>query len=207
MVPPNFSIFPYWVLGLDVPLRIWVQIKPCTAQWRAMTGKQASDFSGLFRSVHSIPQIIASQGLILSTLPAQLKDFKSMPYIAQLPSHGKLLLATVAQIYQARRINKPGCSPAVEGLPAEHWNPHYMWGWGAPPPRTPGPHQWSGRFLGITGRDPSVCKSNRLHCSHPPVFLYKNGVCSINSSRMIGKFPAVLNFNRLFLRLDRFICN
>ena len=108
MVPPNFSIFPYWVLGLDVPLRIWVQIKPCTAQWRAMTGKQASDFSGLFRSVHSIPQIIASQGLILSTLPAQLKDFKSMPYIAQLPSHGKLLLATVAQIYQARRINKPG---------------------------------------------------------------------------------------------------
>ena len=23
--------------------------------------------------------------------------------------------------------------------------------------------QWSGRFLGITGWDPSVCKSNRLH--------------------------------------------
>ena len=27
----------------------------------------------------------------------------------------------------------------------------------------PGSDQWSGRFLGITGWDPSVCKSNRLH--------------------------------------------
>ena len=24
-------------------------------------------------------------------------------------------------------------------------------------------HQWSGRFLGITGWDPSICKPNRLH--------------------------------------------
>ena len=26
-------------------------------------------------------------------------------------------------------------------------------------------------------------------------------------SNMIGNFPAVLNFNRLFLKLDQFICN
>jgi hypothetical protein len=36
----------------------------------------------------------------------------------------------------------------------------------------------------------------------------KFGVYSyINSSSMIGNSPAVLNFNRLFLELNRFICN
>ena len=30
---------------------------------------------------------------------------------------------------------------------------------------------------------------------------------SIDSSKMIGKFPDALNFNRLFLELNRFICN
>jgi hypothetical protein len=30
---------------------------------------------------------------------------------------------------------------------------------------------------------------------------------TINSSVMIGNFPAVLNFNRLFLKLNQFICN
>ena len=35
-----------------------------------------------------------------------------------------------------------------------------------------------------------------------------NGVYSINSSKTIGNFPAiVLNFNQLFLKLNRFICN
>ena len=29
----------------------------------------------------------------------------------------------------------------------------------------------------------------------------------MNSSKMIGNFPAVLNFNPLFLKLNRFICN
>ena len=29
----------------------------------------------------------------------------------------------------------------------------------------------------------------------------------MNSSKMIGKFPAVVNFNRLYLKLNRFICN
>ena len=31
-------------------------------------------------------------------------------------------------------------------------------------------------------------------CSHPPVFLYKFGVYSINSSKMTGNFPAVWIF-------------
>ena len=44
-------------------------------------------------------------------------------------------------------------------------------------------------------------------CWNPPVFLYQIGVNSMNSSKMIGKFLAVLNFNRLFLHLNRFICN
>ena len=42
---------------------------------------------------------------------------------------------------------------------------------------------------------------------HPSVFLYEIGVYSIDSSQIIGDFPAVLNFNRLFLKLNRFICN
>ena len=67
--------------------------------------------------------------------------------------------------------------------------------------------QWSGRFLGIIGWDPSVCKSNRLHVDILRFFLYYIGVYSINSSKMIGNFPAVSNFNRLYLKLNRFIYN
>ena len=59
----------------------------------------------------------------------------------------------------------------------------------------------------VTGWDPSVCKSNRFTCSHPPVFLHKIGVFSVDSSKLIGNFPADLNFNRLFLKLNWFICN
>ena len=32
-------------------------------------------------------------------------------------------------------------------------------------------------------------------------------ISSINSSKMIGNFPAVLTFNRLFLKLNRFTCS
>jgi hypothetical protein len=39
------------------------------------------------------------------------------------------------------------------------------------------------------------------------VLLYEIGVYSINSSKRIGNFHAVLNFNRLFLKLNRFVCN
>ena len=46
----------------------------------------------------------------------------------------------------------------------------------------------------------SVLLSDRLHVHIPPAFLYQIGVYSTNSSKMIGNFPAVLNFNR-------FICN
>ena len=69
-------------------------------------------------------------------------------------------------------------------------------------------HWWSGRFLCITGGGPklSVCKSIRLHV-HILRFSYiKIGVYSIDSSKMMGNFPAVLNFDRLFLKLNRFIC-
>ena len=72
------------------------------------------------------------------------------------------------------------------------------------------PLQWSGRVLGmISGWDPSVCKSNRWHVDILRDFLYYSiGVLySINSSKMIGNFPAVSNFNWLFLKLYRFICN
>ena len=67
------------------------------------------------------------------------------------------------------------------------------------------PKQWSGRFVGIIGWSPSVCKSNWLHVRHPPVFLYWLGVYSVNSSKKIDNFPAVLNINWLFLKLNWFI--
>jgi hypothetical protein len=67
--------------------------------------------------------------------------------------------------------------------------------------------QWSGRLLGIISWDPSVCKSNRLHVDILR-FIYINiEVCSINSSKVIGNSPEVLNFNQLFLKLNRFIYN
>ena len=42
-----------------------------------------------------------------------------------------------------------------------------------------------------------------LHVGHLPVFLYGFGVYYIDSSEMFGKFPEVLHFNRLFLKLNR----
>ena len=38
-------------------------------------------------------------------------------------------------------------------------------------------------------------------------FLYESEIDSMNSSRKIGKFPKVSNFQWLFLKLDRFDCN
>ena len=65
--------------------------------------------------------------------------------------------------------------------------------------------QWSGRFLGIiTGWDPSVCKSNRLPLD---ILQFSFIKYPIDSSIMIGNFLAVLKFNRLFLKLNRLICN
>jgi hypothetical protein len=49
----------------------------------------------------------------------------------------------------------------------------------------------------MIGWDPSVCKSNRLHVDILRFF-----------SKVMGNSPEVLmNFNRLFLKLNRFICN
>ena len=38
------------------------------------------------------------------------------------------------------------------------------------------------------------------------LFIYLFHIISIDSSNMIGNFPEVLNFNWLFLKLNRFIC-
>ena len=56
-----------------------------------------------------------------------------------------------------------------------------------------------GRVLGIIGWNPSVLQVQLVPCWLPPIFLSEIGVYSINSSETIGKFPAVSNFNRLFL--------
>ena len=50
------------------------------------------------------------------------------------------------------------------------------------------------------GQDPSDSKSNRLHVDIFRFWCFHSfEVCSIDSSKMIGKFPTVLNLNQLFL--------
>jgi hypothetical protein len=55
--------------------------------------------------------------------------------------------------------------------------------------------------------DPMVCKSNRFHVD---IFRFISSnlryVPYIPPSEMIGEFPEVLNFNRIFLELNRFVC-
>jgi hypothetical protein len=71
-------------------------------------------------------------------------------------------------------------------------------------------HQCSGSFWAYNkvGQDPSDSKSNRWHgdifrfCFHSfEIHSY------IYSSKMIGNSHEVSNFNQLFLKLNRFICN
>ena len=64
-----------------------------------------------------------------------------------------------------------------------------------------------GKFLGIVRQDPSDSESNRLHVDIFQFCSLSFEVYSIDSSKMIGKFPEVSNFNRLNLKLNRFICN
>ena len=65
--------------------------------------------------------------------------------------------------------------------------------------------QCPGGFFCIVGQDPSDFESNRLHVD---IFrFYSFEVYSIDSSNMIGYLPELFNFNRLFLELNRFICN
>ena len=61
-------------------------------------------------------------------------------------------------------------------------------------------------ILAITGWNPSVYKSNRLHVHILRFSFVKLGVYSIDSSKMIDNFHVDFNFNRLFLKLNRFIC-
>ena len=73
--------------------------------------------------------------------------------------------------------------------------------------RSPSLGEVRGKFLGMVGQDPSDSESNRLHVDIFWFCFHTSEVYSIDSSKMICKFPAVLNFNRLFLKLNRFICN
>ena len=49
-------------------------------------------------------------------------------------------------------------------------------------------HRRSGRFLGITGWDPSGLQVQPVTCWHPPVFIYWIGVYTINSSKWSVNF-------------------
>jgi hypothetical protein len=65
----------------------------------------------------------------------------------------------------------------------------------------------SREIFGHNWLNPSVSKSNWLHvvifqCS----FFYKFEVYSIDFSKVIGIFLEVLNFDKLFLKINRFIC-
>jgi hypothetical protein len=53
----------------------------------------------------------------------------------------------------------------------------------------------------------SVSKSNGLHAVIYWSFFIEFEADFMNSSQMIGDFPAVLNFNRLLFKLSLFICN
>ena len=64
-----------------------------------------------------------------------------------------------------------------------------------------------GKFLGIVGKDPSDSKCNQLHVDIFRVCFHSFEVYSIDSPNITGNSPEVLNFNRLFLKLNRFICN
>ena len=58
-----------------------------------------------------------------------------------------------------------------------------------------------GKFLGTVGQDPSDIKSNRLHVA---IFWF----CFIHLRYLtIDSYPEISNFNQLFLKLNRFICN
>ena len=60
----------------------------------------------------------------------------------------------------------------------------------------------------IVGQDPSACKSSRLHVDIFRFCFHSFEVyCCIDSSKMTGNSPKVSDFNRLSLKLNRFICN
>ena len=58
----------------------------------------------------------------------------------------------------------------------------------------------SGEILGRNRQHPSVFKSNPLHVVIFQYFLIEVEECFIYTSKMIGNYPEVLNFNRSFLK-------
>ena len=54
-------------------------------------------------------------------------------------------------------------------------------------------------FLGIIGQDPSVSKCDRLHIDIFRFSFTDLKVYSVDSSKLIGNFPEVLNLNGLIL--------
>ena len=73
--------------------------------------------------------------------------------------------------------------------------------------RPKSPRAVPGKFLGIVSEDPTDSKSNRLHVDIFRVCVHSCEVYFIDSSKIIGNSPEVSNFNRLFLKLNWFICN
>ena len=65
----------------------------------------------------------------------------------------------------------------------------------------------SGEFFGHN-RSSSYCfQVQPVTCCDLSGFLYEVEECSIDSPKMMGNFPEILNFNRLFLKLNCFIRN
>ena len=60
-----------------------------------------------------------------------------------------------------------------------------------------------GDFLGIIGQHPCVSNSNLLHVD---MFWYFFIIWGIDAFKVMGNFPDVLSFNRLFLKVNWFIC-
>ena len=65
------------------------------------------------------------------------------------------------------------------------------------------------KILGIIGQHPSVSKFNWLDVDifEILVIYYQFEVYFVDSSKMISNFPKVLNFKRLFLKNNHFVCN
>ena len=57
------------------------------------------------------------------------------------------------------------------------------------------------KLLGIISQDPSVSNSNQLYVDSVG-FLYLFDVYSIVSSKLVGNFLEVLNFNQLFCKIN-----
>ena len=70
-------------------------------------------------------------------------------------------------------------------------------------------NQWSGRFSGsITGWDPNVCKSNQLHVDILRFsFMQLRYMLQIPLNWPVIFLQSSSDFNRLFLKLNWFICN